>query len=87
MRHKFVLVMDELDWLDDLDDLDEIKKTEAALAGKKYKYILDPQYQWNTWAAPKTADGKLDHHKALDGDDLNDFVNQKLFPYRIPIPL
>jgi len=64
-----------------LDDLDEIKKTEAALAGKKYKYILDEQYQWNSWAAPKTADGKIDHSKALTGDDLNDFVNGKLFPY------
>jgi len=64
-----------------LDDLDEIKKTEAALAGKKYSYILDQQYRWDTWAAPKTSDGKIDHHKALDGDDLNDFVNLKLFPY------
>jgi type I restriction enzyme M protein len=64
-----------------LDDLDEIKKTESALAGKKYKYILDEAFRWNTWAAPKTADGKIDHHKALDGDDLNDFVNLKLFTY------
>ncbi len=30
---------------------------------------------------PKTRDGKLDHNKALSGDDLRDFVNQKLFPY------
>lgn len=59
-----------------LDDLEEIKKTEAALAGKKYTYILDPKYRWNTWAVPKTADGKIDHHKALTGDDLNDFVNR-----------
>src|SRR3989338_5340906 len=64
-----------------LDDLDETKKTEAALAGRKYKYILDSQYRWDTWAVPKTADKKLDHHKALDGDDLKDFVNLKLFPY------
>lgn len=64
-----------------LDDLEDTKKTEAALAGKKYKYILDTEYRWNAWACPKTADGKLDHHKALDGDDLNDFVNLKLFPY------
>lgn len=64
-----------------LDDLEDTKKTEAALAGKKYKYILGTEYQWNSWACPKTADGKLDHHKALDGDDLNDFVNLKLFPY------
>ena len=64
-----------------LDDLDEIKKTEAQLAGKKYEYILDAQYRWDAWACPKGKDGKLDHHKAMTGDDLNDFVNQKLFPY------
>ena len=33
------------------------------------------------WAAPKDKDGKLDHNKALTGDDLRDFVNSKLFPY------
>lgn len=64
-----------------LDDLDEIKKTESALAGKKYDYILDAQYRWDSWACPKTTEGKIDHHKALTGDDLNDFVNGKLFPY------
>ena len=64
-----------------LDDLEETKKTEAALAGKKYQYILSPEYRWNSWACPKNTDGKLDHNKALDGDDLRDFVNNKLFPY------
>lgn len=64
-----------------LDDLDETKKTEAALAGKKYDYILSSEYRWNTWACPKNSSGKLDHNRALDGDDLNDFVNLKLFPY------
>lgn len=64
-----------------LDDLDEIKKTEAQLAGKKYNYILDAQYRWDEWACPKGKDGKIDHHKAMTGDDLNDFVNQKLIPY------
>lgn len=64
-----------------LDDLDETKKTEAALAGKKYDYILTSEYRWNSWACPKNSSGKLDHNRALDGDDLNDFVNLKLFPY------
>jgi len=64
-----------------LDGLEETKKTESALAGKKYEYILSPEYRWNTWACPKGKDGKLDHHKALDGDDLKDFVNNKLFIY------
>lgn len=64
-----------------LDDLEKDKKTEAALAGKNYKYIIDPEYRWEVWAAPKTSDGKLDHNLALSGDDLNKFVNRKLFPY------
>jgi len=62
-----------------LDDLEETKKSESKLAGKEYNYILKPQYRWNTWACPKTKDGKLDHHKALDGDDLKEFVN-KVYP-------
>jgi len=64
-----------------LDDLEETKKTEAALSGKKYEYILAPEYHWNVWACPKNKEGKLDHNKALDGDDLRDFVNLVLFPY------
>src|SRR4051812_3390290 len=64
-----------------LNDLEEDRRTEAALNGKKYSYILDTPYRWESWAAPKTKDGKLDHNKALTGDDLRDFVNQKLFPY------
>ncbi len=64
-----------------LDDLEETKRTEAALAGKPYKYILSPEYRWNTWACPKEKSGKLDHNKALDGDDLREFVNNKLFLY------
>lgn len=64
-----------------LDGLEEDKATEAELAGKKYSYILDKPYRWETWAAPKDKDGKLDHHKAMTGDDLRAFVDQKLFPY------
>jgi len=64
-----------------LDGLEEDKATEAELAGKKHTYILDKQYRWESWAAPKGKDGTLDHNKAMTGDDLRDFVNQKLFPY------
>ena len=64
-----------------LDGLEEDKVQEAALEGKKYTYILDKPYRWLTWAAPKGKDKTLDHHKALTGDDLRDFVNKKLFPY------
>jgi len=64
-----------------LAGLEDDKATEAALDGKKYSYILEKPYRWETWAAPKDKDGKLDHNAALTGDDLRDFVNQKLFPY------
>ena len=64
-----------------LAGLEEDKATEAALDGKKYSFILDKPYRWESWAAPKGKDGKLDHNAALTGDDLRDFVNAKLFPY------
>lgn len=64
-----------------LDGLEQDRADEAALEGKEYTYILDKPYRWETWAAPKGKDGKLDHNAALTGDDLRDFVNQKLFPY------
>ncbi|MBK7370446.1 MAG: N-6 DNA methylase [Saprospiraceae bacterium] len=64
-----------------LDDLEKDKKTAAELAGKTYDTIIEPQYQWSKWAMPKDKTGNLDHHKAMTGDDLTDFVNNKLFPY------
>jgi len=64
-----------------LDGLEQDLADEAALERKRYVYILDKPYRWESWAAPKTRDGKLDHNNALSGDDLRDFVNQKLFPY------
>ncbi len=64
-----------------LDALEQEKALEAELEGKYYLYILDPEYRWERWAAPKTANGQIDHNSALTGDDLKDFVNTKLFPY------
>jgi type I restriction enzyme M protein len=64
-----------------LDGLEQDRADEAALEGKTYTYILDKPYRWETWAAPKGKNGKPDHNKAMSGDDLRDFVNQKLFPY------
>lgn len=64
-----------------LDDLELDKSKSAKLAGKTYKYILEPEYRWNNWAVPKLKDGSIDRKKSLDGNDLRDFVNEKLFPY------
>jgi type I restriction enzyme M protein len=64
-----------------LDDLEKDKATSALLTGKEYKAIIAPEFQWNVWAMPKDGNGNLDHHKALTGDDLKDFVDHELFPY------
>jgi len=64
-----------------LDGLEQDKAMEAKLEGKKYSFILDAPYRWESWAAPKDKNGKLDHNKALTGDDLREFVDRKLFPY------
>jgi len=64
-----------------LDGLEQDKATEAELEGKQYSFILDKPYRWEEWAAPKGEDGQLDHNKAVAGDDLRDFVNQKFYPY------
>lgn len=64
-----------------LDDLEKDRHKAASLSGKTYKNILNPEFMWENWAAPKDKDGNIDYHKALGGDDLKDFVDLKLFPY------
>ena len=64
-----------------LDDFEKDKQTAAQLAGRAYKGIISAEYRWEAWAVPTDSNGKLDHHSALTGDDLKDFVDLKLFPY------
>jgi type I restriction enzyme M protein len=64
-----------------LDGLEQDRALEAELEGREYAYILDASYRWEGWAAPKGRDGRVDHNRAMTGDDLRDFVNQRLFPY------
>ena len=64
-----------------LDGLEEDRATEAELNGRAYDYILAEDYRWERWAAPRGADGRVDHDRALTGDDLRDFVDRRLFPY------
>jgi len=64
-----------------LDDLEKDRKDAADLKGETYTFLLDDAYRWEAWAAPKTWDCRIDHSKAKTGDDLRDFVNDRLFPY------
>ena len=64
-----------------LDELEQIKADEAELKGEEYRYILTEEFKWQNWAMPKDESGKLDHHRAMTGPDLVQFVDGKLFPY------
>lgn len=64
-----------------LHDLEQVKSDSAGLQGKEYTYIIDEEYRWDVWAAPKDGKGKIDHNQTVTGDDLIDFVNEKLFKY------
>ncbi len=88
--HKDAGVASELDYVEQtswilflkyLDDLEKDRETEAALVGKKYKYIIEPKFRWENWAVSKDKNGKIDHKQALTGEDLKEFVDHKLFPY------
>ena len=64
-----------------LNDLEKENKAAAELSNNIYSPILSNKFSWETWAAPKKADGSLDYNAAKTGDDLKDFVNTELFPY------
>ena len=64
-----------------LEDLESARMVTTQLAGESYKPLIADKFRWTTWACPKGKDGKIDHNKALTGDDLRDFVNNQLFPY------
>ena len=64
-----------------LDDFEADKVTAAILNGEEYTRIIDGEFRWQEWAAPRRVDGTIDYSAALTGDDLRDFVNHKLFPY------
>jgi type I restriction enzyme M protein len=64
-----------------LDDYEIDKELSAKLNNNEYAPILAQEYRWQSWAAPKTAEGKIDRNKVLTGDDLKQFVDNQLFPY------
>jgi len=64
-----------------LDDFEADKETAAILNGEAYTRIIDGEFRWQEWAAPRRSDGTIDYNTALTGDDLRDFVNHQLFPY------
>ena len=64
-----------------LDDLEQERAMEADLTGKSHDFIIQPEFRWSTWAAPKNDDGTFDRDNGLKGDDLIEFAKNELFPY------
>src|SRR5471032_2142490 len=63
-----------------LDDLEDIRKQEAVFSEKTYEPLFKENFQWSGWAAPRKTDGSRDINAQVTGEDLIEFVNQKLFP-------
>ena len=64
-----------------LDDFEAEREIAEHLNNKSYSRIIDDEFRWGAWAAPKLPDGSLDYNTIMTGNDLLDFVNFKLFPH------
>ncbi len=64
-----------------LNDFENERCDRAELNGEDYQPLVDPDFRWDDWAAPRTPDGSFDHEAALVGDDLIAFIDKNLFPY------
>jgi len=62
----------QLSWILFLKAFDDLEKERALLNAKHREAIQEP-YRWRDWASPI--------EKGRTGDELIDFVNNKLFPY------
>ena len=54
------------------DDLERRRETEAVLKGKTLRRSIEKPYRWRDWAADEAG---------ITGDELLEFINNKLFPY------
>ncbi len=64
-----------------LYDLETERRNKAELIGENYTPLMDRDFRWDHWAAPKTSEGGFDYNAAIIGDDLIAFIDNQLFPY------
>ena len=70
--------MEQTSWiifLKYIDDLEDEIKFKSELKNKKYEKLFKKDFQWKNWACKENA------RENLNGEDLIDFVQNKLFPY------
>jgi type I restriction enzyme M protein len=63
--------IEQLGWMIFLKLFDDKDKEKELLEGKKYKSPIPPELKWRNWA---------ENDEGITGDELIDFVNNKLFP-------
>lgn len=69
----------QLTWLLFLKFLDDHELAQEDEWGEEYEPVIEPPYRWRDWAAVGGTTGRL------TGDELVDFVNNKLLPYLIEL--
>ena len=62
-------------FLNYLHDLEAERLDRAELDNEAYTPIVDNDFRWDLWAAPKTEQGEFNHNDAMTGEDLIAFVN------------
>jgi type I restriction enzyme M protein len=65
----------QLTWMLFLKFLDDHERAQEEELGEQYAPIVEAPYHWRDWANPENIQA------ALKGDELIEFVNQRLFPY------
>ena len=64
-----------------LHDMESDRADAAELDGTDYERVIDGDFAWDEWAAPKNKTGEIDRDAARTGDDLIEFVDGELFPF------
>ena len=62
------------------DYKEEEAEMNADFEGTTYDPVIPEGYRWRDWANPKKDDGTPDLKHQMTGDDLLEFVNNKLIP-------
>lgn len=64
-----------------LDDLEQERALKAQFDDKEYNFIINKDHRWSSWAVPRNEKGEYDKDKTKTGEDLIDYINDKLFIY------
>lgn len=80
--------INQLVWMLFLKVYDELKESnEYEIEIDNYKSIIPEEYRWRNWAVEKVDSEGKPTGDSLTGDELVDFINNKLFPTLRDLPV